>query len=86
MRPLRSLLVPVKRLIPIALLGWGLVLLPATSTLAQEETANPIVDIAGEMTGVVRELNKLATGKPTQETQKDIVRKLDELIEQLEKD
>ena len=76
----------MKRLIPIGLLGWGLVLLPATSTLAQEEAANPIVDIAGEMTGVVRELNKLATGKPTQETQKDIVRKLDELIEQLEKD
>ena len=37
------------------------------------------------MTAVVRDLSKLSTGKPTQDTQKDVVRKLDELIAELEK-
>ena len=75
----------MKQLIPIGLLGLGLSLWPATNASAQEESANPIVDIAGDMTAVVRDLSKLSTGKPTQDTQKDVVRKLDELIAELEK-
>ena len=76
----------MKRFIPIGLLGWGLVLWPTSRAVAQEESANPIIDIAGDMSAVVRDLNKLSTGKPTQETQKQIVSKLDELIKQLEQD
>ena len=76
----------MKRLISMGLLGLGLAILPVTGALAQEEPANPIADVAGDMASVVRDLNKLSTGKPTQETQKQIISKLDELIKQLEKD
>ena len=76
----------MKNILKTAASALSTTLLLAGSALAQDEAANPIADIAGDMSAVVRDLSKLATGKPTQETQKDIVRKLDELIEQLEKD
>jgi hypothetical protein len=74
----------VKRLIAVMVPS---VLLAASSyVLAQDTADNPIADIAADMTVVVRDLNQLSTGKPTQETQKEIVSKLDELIAQLEKE
>jgi hypothetical protein len=47
---------------------------------------NHIADIAGDMTLVVGDLAKLATGKPTQDKQDQIVKKLDDLISQLEQE
>ena len=48
--------------------------------------ANPIVDIAQDMSQVVKELDKAVTGEPTQNKQQAIVNKLDDLIAQLEKE
>ena len=47
---------------------------------------NPIAKIADEMHIVVGELSDLSTGEPTQEKQQQIVKKLDEIIAQLEKE
>jgi hypothetical protein len=47
---------------------------------------DPIGDIAADMSVVVQKLSKLNTGKPTQETQKEIIAKLDRLIEELDKE
>lgn len=50
--------------------------------LLQED---PLADISGEMTVVVRDLSELETGKPTQQKQGAIVGQLDKLIAELEK-
>ena len=76
----------MKNILKAAASALGTTLLLAGSVSAQEESANPVADIAGDMSAVVRDLSKLSTGKPTQETQKQIVSKLDELIKQLEQD
>jgi hypothetical protein len=47
---------------------------------------NPIEDVAIDMRVAKLKLDKLSTGKPTQETQDEIVRKLDAIIAQLEKE
>jgi hypothetical protein len=59
-------------------------LLPGAGAFAQQEPENPLVDIVTDMSVVVRDLSKLRTGKPTQETQQQVVTKLDELIKRLE--
>jgi len=46
---------------------------------------NPITGIATKMTGVAGDLSKKETGEPVQTQQKDIVRDLDELIANLER-
>jgi hypothetical protein len=47
---------------------------------------NPISEIADDMAIVVGDLAKLSTGKPTQKKQDEIVKKLDDLIAQLEQE
>lgn len=59
--------------------------LPAL-TLAQEEQADPLGELALQMEQVVIDLSGMTTGEPVQETQKDIVTRLDKLIEELEKE
>jgi hypothetical protein len=46
---------------------------------------HPLDEISAEMGQVVAELGKLSTGDDTQETQKEVVRKLDILIAELDK-
>jgi len=48
--------------------------------------SNPIGDIADDMYLVTGKLSKQETGKPTQETQKEVINKLDALIAILEKE
>jgi hypothetical protein len=57
-----------------------------TLTLAQEEQADPLGELALEMEQVVIDLSGMTTGEPVQETQKGIVTRLDKLIEELEKE
>ena len=77
----------MKRAVQFALLFFVFALVPAPPLPAQEGSSeNPVAEIAGDMSAVVRDLSKLSTGKPTQETQKQIVAKLDDLIKQLEQD
>ena len=47
--------------------------------------AGPITSVAGDMAVIVRDLFELSTGEPTQHKQREVVKKLDVLIEQLEK-
>ena len=56
--------------------------LPTTPAIAQDVQA---IDIANKMTQVVDNLGQKKTGEPVQGEQKAIVRDLDELIAQLEK-
>jgi hypothetical protein len=63
----------------------AIALLP-TVTLAQEQAADPIGELALEMEQVVIDLSGMTTGEPVQETQKGIVTKLNKLIEELEKE
>jgi hypothetical protein len=65
-----------------ACLGLPCLGLNGSLLLADE---HPLDDIAAEMGLVVAELGKLSTGEDTQETQKDVVRKLDVLIAELDK-
>ncbi|HJT32198.1 MAG TPA: hypothetical protein VJ783_09155 [Pirellulales bacterium] len=68
-----------------AFLFWCAVLLAAGSPLlAQEGGDDPIGSIALDMEEVVIDLSGMATGQPTQESQKQIVGKLEKLIEELE--
>ncbi len=61
-------------------------LLAATSpVLAQDAGDDPIGGIALEMEEVVIDLSGMSTGQPTQDSQKQIVGKLDTLIEELER-
>jgi hypothetical protein len=58
-----------------------------TTSVAQELLPeDPIGAIAADMGDAVRKLSKLNTGKTTQGTQKEIIAKLDRLIEELEKE
>lgn len=75
----------MKRILLTGLISFGLAAI-ATPARAQDSTDNPLGDIAADMQVVVKDLNKLKTGKPTQGTQKLIVAKLDELIEKLEQE
>ena len=52
----------------------------------QVSDQDPLGDIAADMTFVRRSLSRLTTGKPTQKTQKIVVKKLDDLIARLEKE
>ena len=58
--------------------------LSTSSALAQEGGDDPIGSIALDMEEVVIDLSGMATGQPTQESQKQIVGKLEKLIEELE--
>lgn len=53
---------------------------------AQQEAADPIGELALDMEQVVIDLSGMTTGEPVQQTQKQIVSKLDKLIEELEKE
>ncbi len=57
----------------------------AALTCGQAVAQSPMGGIASKMTEVSGELAKTVTGKPVQEEQESIVRDLDELIAQLEK-
>lgn len=54
--------------------------------LAQEESADPIGELALNMEEVVIDLSGMTTGEPVQQSQKEIVGKLDKLIADLEKE
>jgi hypothetical protein len=60
--------------------------IPAAATRAQDLGDDPLGDIVLDMQLVVGDLTKMSTGKPTQETQKAIVDKVDLLIAELEKE
>ncbi len=60
-------------------------LLPGV-TLAQEAADDPLGEMALEMEQVVIDLSGMNTGEPVQGAQKQIVTKLDKLIEELEKE
>jgi hypothetical protein len=60
-------------------------LLPAV-TLAQEEAADPLGELTLDMEQVVIDLSGMTTGEPVQGAQKQILTKLDKLIEELEKE
>ena len=53
---------------------------------AQEEAPDPIGELALGMEQVVIDLSGMTTGQPVQDAQKQIVTKLDKLIEELEKE
>jgi hypothetical protein len=53
---------------------------------AQDSAFDALADIAGEMRVAMGHLSKLVTSQPTQETQREVVDKLDVLIAQLEKE
>jgi hypothetical protein len=77
----------MNRVVQATIIVLGLMDFSISAASAQDDLSdNPIADVASDMTVVVRNLSKLNTGKPTQETQKAIVAKLDELIEKLEKE
>lgn len=77
----------MKKLLGIAAFALALPLTAASASQAQEEPAvDPIFEISIEMHSVVGKLTKLATDQPTQQTQKEVVDKLDALIAQLEKE
>jgi hypothetical protein len=61
-------------------------LLAASPIIAQEEALDPIGELALEMEDVVVDLSGMTTGQPVQDAQKQIVGKLDKLIEELEKE
>lgn len=63
---------------------WALLLV--SCALAQEEAPDPIGDLALEMEQVVIDLSGMTTDEPVQGTQKQIVARLDKLIEELEKE
>ncbi|HWB09296.1 MAG TPA: hypothetical protein VG826_08735 [Pirellulales bacterium] len=65
-------------LLPVALLP--------TATFAQEGADDPLGDLTLEMEQVVIDLSGLTTGGPVQDQQKQIVTRLDKLIEELEKE
>lgn len=52
----------------------------------EDVAIDPLTDIALDMEAVVADLSVQETGRPTQETQATIVKKLDALIEQLERE
>lgn len=58
----------------------------ASMSFAQELGQDPLGEIAIEMDRVAIELSNHSTGKPTQQTQKQIVSKLDTLIARLEEE
>ncbi len=64
------------------ILAWSTV----PSMMAQEEPPDPISELALEMEEVVIDLSGMTTGEPVQQTQKQIVARLDKLIEELEKE
>ena len=71
-------------------MSWNLRGLIATVSLSgllcgSAMAQSPMAGIASKMTEVTGELAKTQTGKPVQEEQESIVRDLDELIAQLEK-
>jgi len=76
----------VRTALGVSVLVLGLVALPVAAVRADlPESQDPLGDVALDMHSVVKKLTKLNTGKPTQETQQEVVAKLDKLIEELEK-
>lgn len=68
------------------LVALALPLLIVGAAAAQElPEYDPLADIADHMHAAAGLLSRLTTGQPTQDTQKEVVRKLDVLIEELEK-
>jgi hypothetical protein len=61
-------------------------LLTATAAAQEEATADPLGGLALEMEQVVIDLSGFSTDEPVQGAQKQIVSKLDTLIEELEKE
>ena len=77
----------MKRFCLSALVALGSVVVSENLVGAQQlASEDPIGEIAADMGGVVREISKLSTGKPTQDQQKAVVAKLDELIARLDKE
>ena len=73
--------------LPFVILVLSLMVFSRNSIEALEQrTEDPLGDITIDMSVVLRDLSKLSTGKPTQKTQKIVVKKLDELIARLEKE
>ena len=64
----------------------GVFLLSACSGLSVVRAQNPLTEISGKMSGVAGRLGKEETGEPVQAKQKEIVRDLDDLIAELEKE
>ena len=75
----------MKRYYQIILSMLAILLVPFAAP-AQEEASDPIGDLALDMEQVVIDLSGMTTGEPVQGAQKQIVTKLDKLIEELEKE
>jgi hypothetical protein len=75
---------PTKLLAACSLLLASL-LIPASPLLAQEESADALQDIASEMNSAAAHLAKLRTGAPTQTAQQNALKKIDQLIAELER-
>lgn len=60
--------------------------LVSSSAFGQQGDSDPIGALALDMEEVVLDLAAMTTGEPTQETQKQIVGKLDKIIEELERE
>ncbi|HEV3345336.1 MAG TPA: hypothetical protein VG125_33470 [Pirellulales bacterium] len=73
-------------LLSTALLSTAAIGLFPGLTLAQEAGGDPLGELVLEMEQVVIDLSGMTTGEPVQGTQKQIVTKLDKLIEELEKE
>lgn len=58
----------------------------SSPAFGQQAESDPIGALALDMEEVVLDLAALTTGEPTQETQKEIVGKLDKIIEELERE
>lgn len=77
----------MKKLLGIAAFALVLpVALPLVARAQEEPAVDPIFEISIDMHSVVGKLTKLSTDQPTQETQKEVITKLDALIAQLEKE
>jgi hypothetical protein len=76
----------MKYYLATALLLAALAAVKSNLSAQEEMSDDPLGDIALDMQLVVGDLTRLYTGKPTQETQEEIVSKLDELIARLEEE
>ena len=75
----------MKRCYHMLLSMLAIALMPVVA-MAQEEASDPLGDLALDMEQVVIDLSGMTTGEPVQDAQKQIVTKLDKLIEELEKE
>lgn len=68
----------------LSMFVWALLMVSFAQ--AQQEAPDPIGDLALEMEQVVIDLSGMTTDEPVQDAQKQIVARLDKLIEELEKE